>query len=213
MKTMKKILSVCLALVLMAAMFAISASADTTETPVGSADSGLEDKDFNDKNSSGQNINVTVEKVSHRYAVDLTFSFNDLTIDSTITWNVKDLKYDVGTTKLNGDQTRTITVTNRSDLPVYAYAVADDKDNADGVAITTSNNADSRLMVDKATVGNGNTNGTSTSENLTVTLKSDSWQEVAGYYAAKRLDDKKDLDNSVSYVLTTVTVTISKSAN
>ena len=55
MKTMKKILSVCLALVLMAAMFAISASADTTatETPVGTADSGLEEKDFNDKTSGG----------------------------------------------------------------------------------------------------------------------------------------------------------------
>ena len=210
MKTMKKILSVCLALVLMAAMFAISASADTTETPVGSADSG--EADFNDKTSGGQNINVTVEKVSHRYAVDLTFSFADLTIDSTITWNVKDLKYDVGTTKLNGDQTRKITVTNRSDLPVYAYATAEDKDNADGVAITTSNSAETRLTVDKATVGSGNTKGNSTSKDLTVTLTSDSWQDVAGYYAAKRLDDKKDLDTSVSYVLTTVTVTISKSA-
>lgn len=209
MKTMKKILSVCLALVLMAAMFAISASADTTETPVGS-EGGVED--FPNTPSSGQDINVTVKEVSHRYAVDLTFSFADLTIDSTITWNVKDLKYDVSNTEMK-DTERTITVTNRSDLPVYAYATAEDKDGADGVAITTSNAEDSRLEVGKATVGNGNTNGTSTSENLTVTLKSDSWQKVAEYYATKRLGDNSNLNEQVSYVLTTVTVTISKSAN
>lgn len=212
MKAMKKILSVFLAIFLMTATFSVAASAATaTETPVGSADTGLTDTEFNDKNSGNQTISVTVKDVQHRYAVDLEFSFEDLTIDSDIVWNVKDLKYDVKDTNLI-NQERTIKVTNRSDMPVYAYAAAADVDEKDGVTISTSNTSDSRLEVAKATVGTGNTNGNATTGKISVSLASTDWQKVAEYYAAKSIDS---IGNNYvkNFKLTTVTVTISKSAN
>ena len=210
MKTLKKNLSLVLALLLMTATFAVAASAVETaqETPVGTADKGLTDTEFTDKSSNGQTISVKVNEVEHRYAVDLTFSFDDLTIDSTIVWNVKDMKYDVSDTTLT-NQDRTIAVTNRSDMPIYAYADVRDEDVADGVTISSDATADSRLTVGKATVGAGNTAGTSTTENIKVSLNSDSWQKVAEYYAAKKVEAA---DNNSKFTLTTVTVTISKSS-
>lgn len=215
MKNMKKILSVILALFLLTATFAVAASAETaettkvvSETPVGSADTGLKDEEFTSAvSSSGQTINVQVNEVQHRYAVDLTFDFGDLTIDSDIVWNVKDMKYDVSNTNLK-DSTRTITVTNRSDMPVCANATAADSDNNDGVTITTSTE-DGLLTVAKAEVGSGNTAGTPKTEEINVTLTSKDWQKVAEYYAAKSIENS----NATTFVLTTVTVTISKPAN
>lgn len=214
MKNMKKILSVILALLLLTATFAVAASAETaettkvvSETPVGTADTGLKDEEFTSAvSSSGQTINVQVNEVQHRYAVDLTFDFADLTIDSDIVWNVKDMKYDVSNTNLK-DSTRTIQVTNRSDMPVCANATAADSDDNDGVTITTST-ANGLLTVDKATVGAGNTTGKSTTGKIDVTLVSTDWQKVAEYYAAKSIDK-----NATTFILTTVTVTISKPAN
>lgn len=207
MKNMKKILSVVLALFLLTATFSVAASAEAAnETPVGSADVGLAEGEFaGDKSSGGHTISVKVNEVQHRYAVDLTFNFDDLTIDSTITWNVEEMKYDVSDTKLE-NTTRSISVTNRSDMPVYAKAIVVDSDAADGVTITASA-ADKPLEVGKATVGEGNTAGASTSADISVTLASENWQNVAGYYAAKRIDNNND-----TFTLTTVTVVISKSA-
>lgn len=207
MKNMKKILSVILALFLLTATFAVAASAETvteavTETVI--KDGGVDT--FNPTTSGGHDINVQVNKVQHRYAVDLTFDFRELTIDSTIIWNVKDMKYDVSKTELK-DTTRTIQVTNRSDMPVYANAAATDSDKNDGVTITTST-ANGSLTVGKATVGTGNTAGNATTGNIDVTLASGKWQDVAEYYAAKSIDKGK-----TTFPLTTVTVTISKPTN
>lgn len=205
MKNMKKILSVILALLLLTATFAVAASA---ETVIGEGD-GVET--FDPTTSGGQNINVKVNEVQHRYAVDLTFNFDDLTIDSSITWNVQTMKYDVGDTKLE-NATRTIDVANRSDMSVYAYATATDVDENDFVTIASNYTSDNRLEVTKATVGSGDKDGTATQGKITVNLESENWKDVAAYYAEKRVNDGS-LDQKVSYVLTTVTVTISKTAN
>lgn len=211
MKNMKKILSVILVLILLTATFAVAASAESathTETPVDADDkTGLSDTDFTTRDSSGQTISVKVNEVQHRYAVDLTFKFEDLTIDSTIIWNVKDMAYDVSETTL-ADQTRTIKVDNRSDMPVYAYATVADGDDNDGVAVETANNAlANAVTVDKATPRTGTT-GTAGEGEITINVKSETenWQGVAQYYANKRIGG----DTAEKFTLATVTVTISK---
>ena len=80
---MKKILSLLLAGLMTALVFAVGASADTTETIVvggpSKADGVLEDN-FNANKSNSGEINVKVDKITHKYAVDMTFDFSDLTI-------------------------------------------------------------------------------------------------------------------------------------
>lgn len=200
---MKKFLSLMLAGLMSASLFAIGASA---ERVVG----GENGATTFDPTNSGGDINVKVNDVTHKYAVDLTFSFGDLTLGN-LTWNVKDMRYDVDKEMKN--EIRKITISNRSDNPVYAYAVAKDSDTADHVTPTVDqySNAESKLKVEKATPGTtGSTGeegrGTATTEILTVKLDSENWNNVAEYYSKK----KEANPATLTYTLTTVTVYISK---
>ena len=197
---MKKILSLILAVFMIASVFAVNVSA---ETVVGNTD-GV--NTFDPTTTGGQSINVKVEDVTHKYAVDVTFSLEDLTLGGTITWNVNTMKYDIAdTTAVN--TSRTITVSNRSDLPVYAYATMTDTDAGDSITVSADkDSAINKLTVEKATPGTGSSNGTATEGNIIISITSTDWESVATYYGNKRLEDM----GRDTFTIANVTVTISK---
>lgn len=205
---MKKFLSLMLAGLMSASLFVVGAAAETTKPGVVGETDGV--VDFTPVENKDNNINVKVNNVTHKYAVDLTFAFDDLTLGN-LTWNVNDMRYDVD--KAMENTTRKITISNRSDNPVYAYAVAKDSDTADHVTPTVDqySNAGNKLTVGKAQAGTtGSTGeegkGTATTEFLTVKLDSANWNNVAEYYSKKKEADP----DTLAYTLTTVTVYISK---
>lgn len=198
---MKKILAIILSVAMIATMLAVSVSAADKQVVVG--DNGGT-TDFNPTTTNGQDINVKVTDITHKYAVDVTFGLSDLTIGS-VTWNVDDMKYDVAESTLKKTE-QTIEVSNRSDLSVYAYATVADTITDDGITVTADkDSATNRLEVVKATVGSGNTNGTATTESITVTIDSADWNAATAYYVEKIAGS-----NDKTFVIATVTVTISK---
>lgn len=158
------------------------------------------------------NINVKVEKVTHKYAVDLKFSFGDLTIGH-LEWNVDTMRYDTVKGEELKNTTREITVSNRSDLPIQAYAtVSPAADKAPALTIGMTGEGDSetnKLTVSKANKGQGEANGEPTTGTLTVKLESNAWDSVAQYYINKQFTTP---DSAQTYTVATVTVIISKSA-
>lgn len=199
---MKKFLSLMLAGLMSASLFVVGAAA---ETVVG-ATHGV--ASFEDTNK-GSDINVKVEDVTHKYAVDITFSFADLELGN-LEWDVDNMRYNTANGGALANTTRTITVSNRSDLPVYAFATVEDKDKNDGLTVAADTYSDTnRLSVAKAkastSIGSGT--GTATTEELKVSLNSNDWNAVASYYGAKQL-----ADNTKVFAVATVTVTISKNA-
>lgn len=197
---MNKILSLILAVFMIASVFAVNVSA---ETVVGNTD-GV--NTFDPTTTGGQSINVKVEDVTHKYAVDVTFSLEDLTLGGTITWNVNTMKYDIADTTA-ANTSRTITVSNRSDLPVYAYATMTDTDAGDSITVSADkDSAINKLTVEKATPGTGSSNGTATEGNITISITSTDWESVATYYGNKRLEDM----GRDTFTIANVTVTISK---
>lgn len=202
---MKKLLAVLLTLTMLVTLSAFGASAEG-ETRIVGGENGVED--FPSTSTGGQDLNVKVSEVNHRYAVDITFDLSDLTIGGTITWNVKDLKYDVEGA-LTGEQERFVTVSNRSDLPVYAYAAISDTDADDGITVSTTNIEENKLTVAKATAGSGMTAGTQKDETIKISITSNDWGASTAYYAAKKLNDINGTD---TFKIATVTVTITKNA-
>lgn len=199
---MKKILAIILAVAMLTAMLAVSVSA---EQEVGGADGVTT---FEPTTPTGEDLNVKVTEITHKYAVDLVYSLSDLTIDGNITWNVNTMKYEVGGNTLE-NTTRKVKVNNRSDLPVYAYATITNTNDADGITVAAVNNsAQNKLTVAKATAGSGSQNGTSTVGELVINLTSDNWNAVAEYYAAQRLASQNQ--ETDTFRIATVTVTISK---
>ena len=197
---MKKFLSLLLAVFMIASVFAVNVSA---ETVVGNTD-GV--NTFDPTTTGGQSINVKVEDVTHKYAVDVTFSLEDLTLGGTITWNVNTMKYDIADTTA-ANTSRTITVSNRSDLPVYAYATMTDTDAGDSIMVSADkDSAINKLTVEKATPGTGSSNGTATEGNIIISITSTDWESVATYYGNKRLEDM----GRNTFTIANVTVTISK---
>lgn len=197
---MKKFLSLILAVFMIASVFAVNVSA---ETVVGNTD-GV--NTFDPTTTGGQSINVKVEDVTHKYAVDVTFSLEDLTLGGTITWNVNTMKYDIADTTA-ANTSRTITVSNRSDLPVYAYATMTDTDAGDSIMVSADkDSAINKLTVEKATPGTGSSNGTATEGNIIISITSTDWESVATYYGNKRLEDM----GRDTFTIANVTVTISK---
>lgn len=199
---MKRFLSLMLAGLVSASLFVVGAAA---ETVVG-ATHGV--ASFEDTNK-GSDINVKVEDVTHKYAVDITFSFADLELGN-LEWDVDNMRYNTANGGALANTTRTITVSNRSDLPVYAFATVEDKDKNDGLTVAADTYSDTnRLSVAKAkastSIGSGT--GTATTEELKVSLNSNDWNAVASYYGAKQL-----ADNTKVFAVATVTVTISKNA-
>ena len=197
---MKKFLSLILAVFMIASVFAVNVSA---ETVVGNTD-GV--NTFDPTTTGGQSINVKVEDVTHKYAVDVTFSLEDLTLGGTITWNVNTMKYDIADTTA-ANTSRTITVSNRSDLPVYAYATMKDTDAGDSITVSADKDSTiNKLTVEKATPGTGSSNGTATEGNIIISITSTDWESVATYYGNKRLEDM----GRDTFTIANVTVTISK---
>lgn len=199
---MKKILAIILAVAMLTAMLAVSVSA---EQEVGGADGVTT---FEPTTPTGEDLNVKVTEITHKYAVDLVYSLSDLTIDGNITWNVNTMKYEVGGNTLE-NTTRKVKVNNRSDLPVYAYATITNTNDADGITVAAVNNsAQNKLTVDKATAGTGGNDGTLTVGELVINLTSDNWNAVAEYYAAQRLASANQATDT--FRIATVTVTITK---
>lgn len=205
---MKKFFAILLTVAMLATVLAVSVSAKMYEGVVGHPD-GVPTT-FDPTITPGENLNVKVSDVTHKYAVDVLFSLDDLTIGGTITWNVNTMKYEVAGTKLTNDTaTRKVTVSNRSDLPVYAFATVTDQDAGDGITVAAENDsADKKLEIAKAKAGIGGAEGTSTTGDLTIRVNSDNWNEVAEYYAAKRLNSPNQATNT--FTVATVTVTITK---
>ena len=199
---MKRILAIIISVAMIATMLAVSVSA---EKEVG-GDNGV--LTFEPTTPTGEDLNVKVTEITHKYAVDLVYSLQDLVIDGAITWNVNTMKYEVGGNNLE-DAQRKVKVYNRSDLPVYAYATITNTNDADGIRITAENDsATNKLTIAKATAGAGGANGTSTVEELVINLKSANWNTVAEYYAAQRLASANQATDT--FRIATVTVTITK---
>lgn len=199
---MKRILAIIISVAMIATMLAVSVSA---EKEVG-GDNGV--LTFEPTTTPGEDLNVKVTEITHKYAVDLVYSLQDLVIDGAITWNVNTMKYEVGGNNLE-NTTRKVKVYNRSDLPVYAYATITNTDDADGITVTAEkDSATNKLTIAKATAGVGASNGTSTVEELVINLKSDNWNAVAEYYAAQRLASANQATDT--FRIATVTVTITK---
>ena len=203
---MKKFFAIFLTVAMLATVLAVSVSAIMYEGVVGGAD-GVPTFDTT-TTTPGENLNVKVSDVTHKYAVDVVFSLDDLTIGGTITWNVNTMKYEVAGATL-ANTTRTVTVSNRSDLPVYAFATVTDQDAGDGITVAAEkDSATNKLTIAKATAGTAVANGTPTTGELTINVTSDNWNEVAEYYAAKRLNSPNQATDT--FTVATVTVTISK---
>lgn len=199
---MKKLLAVLLTLTMLATLPAFGASA---EKEVGGNDGVLT---FEPTTPTGEDLKVKVTDITHKYAVDLVYSLQDLVIGGAITWNVNTMKYEVGGNKLE-DTTRKVKVYNRSDLPVYAYATITNTNDADGITVTAEkDSATNKLTIAKATAGAGAANGTSTVEELVINLTSANWNAVAEYYAAQRLASANQATDT--FTIATVTVTITK---
>ncbi len=199
---MKKLLAVLLTLTMLVTLPAFGASA---EKEVG-GDNGV--TEFEPTTPTGEDLNVKVTEITHKYAVDLVYSLQDLVIDGAITWNVNTMKYEVGGNTLE-DTERKVKVYNRSDLPVYAYATITNTNDADGITVTAEkDSATNKLTIAKATAGAGEANGKSTVGELVINLTSDSWNAVAEYYAAQRLASANQA--TATFRIATVQVTISK---
>lgn len=210
---MKKFLSLMLAGLMSASLFVVGAAADTLKEGVVGPNHGVLENEFNTSVSNGDNnINVKVEKVTHKYAVDLKFSFGDLTIGN-LEWNVDTMRYDTVKGEELKNTTREITVSNRSDLPIQAYAtVSPAADKAPDLTIGMTGEGDSetnKLTVIAANKGQGEANGTPNTGKLTVKLESNAWDSVAQYYINKQFATP---DSAQTYTVATVTVIISKSA-
>ena len=210
---MKRFLSLMLAGLMSASLFVVGAAADTLKEGVVGPNHGVLENEFNTPVSNGDNnINVKVEKVTHKYAVDLKFSFGDLTIGN-LEWNVDTMRYDTVKGEELKNTTREITVSNRSDLPIEAYAtVSPAADKAPDLTIGMTGKGDSeanKLTVLAANKGQGEANGTPNTGTLTVSLDSNAWDSVAQYYINKQFATP---DSAQTYTVATVTVIISKSA-
>lgn len=202
---MKKFLSLMLAGLMSVSLFVVGAAAETVVGANGGVGS------FENTDSKGNDINVKVEDVTHKYAVDLTFNFTNLTIGGLV-WNVDTMRYDFAEGKALTDSEQTITVTNRSDKPVYAYGTVTDGDKNDYVTVDMKTGAGSdtnnRLAVAKATAGQA-ANGTATEGTLTVSISSAEWADVASYYGKKITESATPA--TMTFKIATVTVTISQS--
>lgn len=199
---MKKLLAVLLTLTMLVTLPAFGASA---EKEVGGENGVLT---FGPTTPTGEDLNVKVTQITHKYAVDLVYSLQDLVIGGAITWNVNKMKYEVDGYTLE-DTTRKVKVYNRSDLPVYAYATITNTNDADGITVTAEkDSATNKLTIAKATAGAGAANGTSTVEELVINLTSANWNAVAEYYAAQRLASANQATDT--FRIATVTVTITK---
>lgn len=197
---MKKLLAVFLTLTMLVTLPAFGASADTVN---GSQNGVLPENFTKPETTPGGELYVKVSDVTHKYAVDISFNATTLTLGGSITWNVQTMQYDVTDSALTGDQTSTVNISNRSDLPVYAYAVVTDAETTDNITFTSAYDSDTKkLTIAKSKVGEP------TVGPIAITVKSEDWNAAAAHYAAKRLASTDQA--TATFTIATVTVTISK---
>lgn len=191
---MKKIISLVLATLMLTALFLTTVSA---ENLVKDDYSGT----FADTTSGPHDIYVKVQEVQHRYAVDIEFNIATLDLAGHMVWNTDSLSYEASGSGSQDVTPSTFTISNRSDLPVYAYTTVEDADLHDSITFNSSNEGETnQLEVGAATPGKATT-GT-----LTVTPTSTDWTVVGAYYGNKRIASPS-VD---SYKIASVTVTVSK---
>lgn len=208
---MKKALSLILALIM---VFALATTAFASEKNVvgnGPGGIGVDPEDFDENTQPDVNVNINVSAVGtvHKYAVDVSWSDEPIALGGgTMTWNVQTMKYDTADTPTgNAPKTWDITITNYSDLPVYAYAGIEDKIPADHMTITPSHTNESRLTVARATAATGDeTQGNATEGTITITLAPETgkdWADVVEYYTINHAGE-------TSVLAATATVRIAK---
>lgn len=188
---MKKALSLILTLAMLLCMVTTFAAAENvvgTHGDKNTVEDGVES--FTKEDGTSQNIDITVSLASvvHKYAVDVEYSTQALTIGgATLTWDVNTMTYvAAGSDTTTGEATKTITITNYSDLAVQAYAAVTDKDENDYLDVTSPYTETSKLTVEKAVAGSNGQNGTATTGTITITVAPEagkSWSDVSAYYA------------------------------
>lgn len=215
---MKKILSLLLAGLMTALVFAVGASAaaaKTEETPIGTKENehytGVTADKIADAGKTGSSdINVKVETVTHMYAVDITYSFADISLGD-LKWDVDNLKYvqdDAATAKKAADQTRELNIQNRSDMEVKAsVSVAKTEGNQvlDFVVDTENFQSNAEVTINKATTN------TAVNQKVEFTAKpatDKTWADVIEHYGPQFAHQANIANAQVTFA--TVTVTLKK---
>lgn len=119
-------------------------------------------------------VNITLGEVSHRYAVDITFSSMEIAA-SALVWDVNNLKY----VSVSGgdevtDKTYDITVTNYSDLAVKMTGSTTVEAFASNAGISIDMDASNATVIDAVTPVPGGA-GVAVQATLNVNVTSSDW--------------------------------------
>lgn len=220
---MKKLISYALTLSMLVCM-ATTAFA-VKDQVVGDNDGwSPEEWTANADTSYNVDIKVTTGGINHRYAVDLEYEEVVMSISGgSLTWNVNTLKYDVvGSDAGLADTPFSVSVTNRSDNPVYVSAkIENDLD--DGINVSTTKTVTSEgengqqvesqeafdlstpVAVESAAPTGTNVEGEAKILNFNLYVSSADWDAVAEHYGPKLSADEE-------ITVATCTITIAKEA-
>lgn len=123
---------------------------------------------------ASSDVNITLDKVSHRYAVDIEFSSMDIAA-SALVWDVNALKY---VSASGGDQvtdkTYNITVTNYSDLAVKMTGSTTVENVASSAGISIDMDDSNATVIDAVTPVSGGA-GKAVEATLKVNVTSSDW--------------------------------------
>lgn len=186
---MKKILSIFLAVLMLAGLCAVTAFADF----VGSDATGAEADAYKGGTSTGDvTISVTGDPI-HKYAVDVTFEELVFTYSTGSTWDTVEHQY-----KVTGDAAwspaKTVTLSNHSDLSVWYSAAVGTVSTEYGEIFVKFNDTEDSIAsteIAKCEVG-----GPATTASFTVGL-----------------EGAPEVGQITNKVIGTVTVTISKTSD
>ena len=183
---MKKILSVFLAVLMLAGLCTTAAMADF----VGGDATGVEEGSYNGGTATGDvTITVTGDPV-HKYAVDVEFEALSFTYSTGSTWNPQTHQYEVSDTGV-WSAPRTVPISNHSDLPVWYSAEASE-------AVTTYGQISVKF------------NSTLDSIALTEIARCEAGQDPVPVTFTVGLEGAPTVGQISDVVISTVTVTISK---
>lgn len=119
-------------------------------------------------------VNITLDKVSHRYAVDIEFSSMEIAA-SALVWDVNQLKYvSASDGEQVTDKTYNITVTNYSDLAVKMTGSTTVENVASSAGISIDMDASNATVIDAVTPVSGGT-GVAVQATLRVNVTSSDW--------------------------------------
>lgn len=183
---MKRILSVFLAVLMLAGLCAMTAMADFVG---GGADGVLEDSYNGGKTSGDVTITVTGDPV-HKYAVDVEFEALSFTYSTGSTWNPTTHQYEVSGTGTWSDP-KTVSIYNHSDLSVWYSAEASEE-------VTSYGSLSVKF------------NGSSDAIALTEITRCEVGQDPVPATFTVGLEGTPTVGQITDVVISTVTVTISK---